>query len=140
MLSIDDLNPKLLAELRVIAEKNGIKDPSKFSKKELIAKILEKQSSTSDTPAEKSKSAQPSGKRPRKVAASGPDAPTEDAAAKGPSSESVEVVSQNTIDFFHPRSNDSFDKRGKRQRIHKNEKPFPDNSPQDAAPRFFDEP
>ena len=63
MLSIDDLNPKLLAELRVIAEKNGIKDPSKFSKKELIAKILEKQSSTSDTPAEKSKSAQPSGKR-----------------------------------------------------------------------------
>ena len=112
MLSIDDLNPKLLAELRVIAEKNGIKDPSKFSKKELIAKILEKQSSTSDTPAEKSKSAQPSGKRPRKVAASGPDAPTEDAAAEGASSESVEVVSQNTIDFFHPRSNDSFDKRG----------------------------
>ena len=139
MLSIDDLNPKLLAELRVIAEKNGIKDPSKFSKKELIAKILEKQSSTSDTPAEKSKSAQPSGKRPRKVAASGPDAPTEDAAAEGASSESVEVVSQNTIDFFHPRSNDSFDKRGKRQRIHKNEKPFPDNSPQDT-PRFFDEP
>lgn len=140
MLSIDDLNPKLLAELRVIAEKNGIKDPSKFSKKELIAKILEKQSSTSDTPAEKSKSAQPSGKRPRKVAASDPDAPTEDAAAEDASSASIEVVSQSTIDFFHPKSNDSFEKRGKRQRIHKNEKPFPENSPQDAAPRFFDEP
>lgn len=140
MLSIDDLNPKLLAELRVIAEKNGIKDPSKFSKKELIAKILEKQSSTSDTPAEKSKSAQPSGKRPRKVAASDPDALTEDAAAEDASSESIEVVSQSTIDFFHPKSNDSFEKRGKRQRIHKNEKPFPENSPQDAAPHFFDEP
>lgn len=137
MLSIDDLNPKLLAELRVIAEQNGIKDPSKFSKKELIAKILEKQSSTSDTPAEKSKSAQPSGKRPRKVAASNPDAPAD--ATEEASSESVEVVAQNTIDFFHPKSNDSFEKRGKRQRIYKNEKPFPENSPQDA-PRFFDEP
>lgn len=140
MLSIDDLNPKLLAELRVIAEQNGIKDPSKFSKKELIAKILEKQSSTSDTPAEKSKSAHPSGKRPRKVTASGTEAPTEDTPAEDASTESVEVVSQNAIDFFHPKSNDSFEKRGKRQRIHKNEKPFPENSPQDAAPRFFDEP
>jgi len=142
MLSIDDLNPKLLAELRVIAEENGIKDPNKFSKKELITKILEKQSSSSFTPTDKTKPTAPMGKRPRKVvppthaesAEVNPSAADESSSAsvgEGPS----ETTTQSPIGKF----SDSFDKRGKRQRIHKNDKPFPDN-PSQEGPRFFDGP
>ncbi len=139
MLSIDDLNPKLLPELRVIAEQNGIKDPNKFSKKELITKILEKQSSPSDTPTEKLKTSQPSGRRPRKMGASMSDTSSEysPSTVENAESDTVEVVSKNNIDFFHPKSNDS-EKRGKRQRIYKNEKPFPDKNTQEE-PLFFEE-
>ncbi|MPR32177.1 transcription termination factor Rho [Salmonirosea aquatica] len=43
MLTIDELNLKLLSELRTIAEKFSIKDNGKLSKKELIYKILSQQ-------------------------------------------------------------------------------------------------
>ncbi len=43
MLTIDELNLKLLSELRTIAEKFAIKDYGKLSKKELIYKILGEQ-------------------------------------------------------------------------------------------------
>ena len=43
MLTIDELNLKLLSELRTIAEKFSIKDNAKLSKKELIYKILSQQ-------------------------------------------------------------------------------------------------
>lgn len=43
MLTIDELNLKLLSELRTIAEQFSIKDNAKLSKKELIYKILSQQ-------------------------------------------------------------------------------------------------
>jgi transcription termination factor Rho len=43
MLTIDELNLKLLSELRTIAEQFSIKDNGKLSKKELIYKILSQQ-------------------------------------------------------------------------------------------------
>lgn len=43
MLTIEELNLKLLSELRTIAEKFSIKDNAKLSKKELIYKILSQQ-------------------------------------------------------------------------------------------------
>ncbi|GHB77556.1 transcription termination factor Rho [Persicitalea jodogahamensis] len=43
MLTIDELNLKLLSELRTIAEKFAIKDYGKLSKKELVYKILGQQ-------------------------------------------------------------------------------------------------
>lgn len=43
MLTIDELNLKLLSELRTVAEEFAIKDYSKLSKKELIYKILGQQ-------------------------------------------------------------------------------------------------
>jgi transcription termination factor Rho len=43
MYNIEELNTKLLSELRPIAENFGISDPTKFQKKELIYKILSQQ-------------------------------------------------------------------------------------------------
>ncbi len=43
MLTIDELNLKLLSELRAVAEKFAIKDYGKLSKKELVYKILGQQ-------------------------------------------------------------------------------------------------
>jgi transcription termination factor Rho len=66
MLSIDDLSLKLLSELRVLAETIGIKDPNKYSKKDLINKILEEQAAYEATIAKKPEpSVVP--KRPRKA-------------------------------------------------------------------------
>lgn len=44
MYNIEDLNAKLLSELRPIADEFGIRDNAKFQKKELIYEILKKQS------------------------------------------------------------------------------------------------
>ncbi|MFN8343382.1 MAG: transcription termination factor Rho [Spirosomataceae bacterium] len=67
MLSIDDLTLKLLSELRVLAEQFGIKDQNKYSKKDLINKILEQQS-VQAAAAEKTVSSPTPAKRPRKPA------------------------------------------------------------------------
>jgi transcription termination factor Rho len=43
MYNIEDLNLKLLSELREIAEQMGVKNQKKLAKKELIYKILDQQ-------------------------------------------------------------------------------------------------
>ena len=43
MYSIDDLNVKLLSELKEIAEELGIKNLKKMSKTDLVYKILDQQ-------------------------------------------------------------------------------------------------
>jgi transcription termination factor Rho len=73
MLSIDDLSLKLLSELRVLAETIGIKDPNKYSKKDLINKILEEQAAYQATAKPESSAAMP--KRPRKAPETAPAAP-----------------------------------------------------------------
>jgi transcription termination factor Rho len=44
MYNIEELNAKLLSELRPIADEFGIRDNAKFQKKELVYEILKKQS------------------------------------------------------------------------------------------------
>ena len=58
MLTIDELNLKLLSELRTIAEQFSIKDHGKLSKKELIYKILSQQALMPGVEAEKNGSEQ----------------------------------------------------------------------------------
>lgn len=109
MLSIDDLNLKLLSELRVLAEQIGIKDQNKYSKKDLINKILEQQSTT---PAVAKKSMPPAvpSKRPRK--------PTEPVAVtSNKKSEPLPEVSMSAS------AQEAADRRSKRQRIHKPAEP-----------------
>lgn len=67
MLSIDDLTSKLLSELRVLAEEVGIKDQNKLSKKDLINKILEQQTTAQSVVAKKTLPSGTSSKRPRKA-------------------------------------------------------------------------
>ena len=55
MYSIDDLNVRLLSELRDIAERIGIKNSKKVPKSDLVYKILDQQASMSDEDFEKHK-------------------------------------------------------------------------------------
>lgn len=109
MLSIDDLNLKLLSELRVLAEQIGIKDQNKYSKKDLINKILEQQSAPAAVAAKPVPTAGQS-KRPRKPAEPIAVAPLK-------KSQPLPEVSMSAS------AQEAADKRSKRQRIHKSAEP-----------------
>ncbi|QKZ14360.1 transcription termination factor Rho [Spirosoma sp. KUDC1026] len=70
MYNIEELNTKLLSELRPIAEKFGISDSAKYPKKELIYKILSEQAvlPASETPAEAEPATDAAPKRTRRKA------------------------------------------------------------------------
>jgi len=56
MHTIDDLNVKLLSELKDIAEEMGVKNAKKLGKQELIYKILDEQALKEEAPKKISKS------------------------------------------------------------------------------------
>lgn len=70
MYTIDDLNVKLLSELKELAEQMGVKNAKKLSKQELVYKILDQQAITGEAPGAKKgageKSAEGRTLRPRK--------------------------------------------------------------------------
>ncbi len=73
MLTIDELNIKLLSELKEIATSIGLPEQQKTTKKELINKIMGHQQATDSTPEESSTSAtdeEPKKKRARRPSAS----------------------------------------------------------------------
>src|SRR6218665_1290900 len=87
MYTIDDLNVRLLSELKEIAEEMGVKNAKKLSKQDLIYKILDQQAIAGEAaPAKKSSpapapsaapSAEPERKmRPRRRENLGPTPPT----------------------------------------------------------------
>jgi len=53
MYTIDDLNVKLLSELKDLAEQMGVKNAKKLSKQELVYKILDEQAVKGDAPGAK---------------------------------------------------------------------------------------
>jgi transcription termination factor Rho len=56
MYTIDDLNVRLLSELKDIAEQMGVKNARKLSKQELVYKILDQQAITGEAPGSKKSS------------------------------------------------------------------------------------
>jgi transcription termination factor Rho len=56
MYTIDDLNVRLLSELKDIAEQMGVKNAKKLSKQELVYKILDQQAITGEAPGSKKSS------------------------------------------------------------------------------------
>jgi transcription termination factor Rho len=69
MYTIDELNVRLLSELREIAEQMSVKNAKKLAKQELIYKILDQQAVTGESVAEKKAVAEPAdgrGMRPRR--------------------------------------------------------------------------
>ena len=59
MYTIDDLNVRLLSELKDIAEEMGVKNFKKLPKKELIYKILDLQAASPETPGSKKDEEEP---------------------------------------------------------------------------------
>ncbi len=57
MYTIDDLNVKLLSELKELAEQMGVKNAKKLSKQELVYKILDQQAITGEAPGAKKSAA-----------------------------------------------------------------------------------
>lgn len=66
MYTIDDLNVRLLSELKEIAEGMGVKNAKKLGKQDLIYKILDQQAISGEATAEK-KSAAPASEADRKM-------------------------------------------------------------------------
>ncbi|HEY8937087.1 MAG TPA: transcription termination factor Rho [Cyclobacteriaceae bacterium] len=68
MYTIDDLNVRLLSELKDIAEGMGVKNAKKLSKQDLVYKILDQQAvSAEPAPAPKPASPQPAGEPERRM-------------------------------------------------------------------------
>ncbi len=93
MYTIDELNDKLISELKDLAEGLGVKSAKKLSKEELVYKILDQQAvkGPSETPsAKKSEGGEPERKmRPRKRENVAPAAPTPAPAESEVSSEEM---------------------------------------------------
>lgn len=126
MLNFEELNLKLVSELRAIGEQNGIADAGKLSKKDLIKKILEvsapKPASKTDKPIQ--------GKRPRN---SKPDTTPKAGRKNIPApviEPPVEALPPSPIAFER---HEEADRRGKRRRIPK------ENTPS-VEPTLFDAP
>src|SRR5689334_13698314 len=94
MLTIDDLNLKLLSELKEMAETMGVKNAKKLTKEELVYKILDQQAVSGEAaPAPKTETnAQPQAERkmrPRRRENVAPVAAAVSSAAKELSSEEM---------------------------------------------------
>lgn len=77
MYTIDDLNVKLLSELKDLAEQMGVKNAKKLSKQELVYKILDQQAISGEAPGSKKPAVSNEGRmmRPRKRENVAPNAP-----------------------------------------------------------------
>jgi transcription termination factor Rho len=105
MYTIDDLNVKLLSELKELAEQMGVKNAKKLSKQELVYKILDQQAVTGEAPGAKKaaaseKASEGRNLRPRKRENVAP-------ASKAEKEESSDEVSHNT----HNTETNSFEKK-----------------------------
>jgi len=74
MLTIEELNLKLLSELKEIAEKFEVKDFNKLTKKDLVYKILDQQSQQADDSVQENSDAEPRKRRARKPVSTAPAA------------------------------------------------------------------
>jgi transcription termination factor Rho len=72
MLTIEELNLKLLSELKEIAEKFEVKDFNKLTKKDLVYKILDQQAQQSGDSSSETAETEPRKRRTRKVVSTTP--------------------------------------------------------------------
>jgi transcription termination factor Rho len=117
MYTIDDLNVRLLSELKEIAEGMGVKNAKKLTKQDLVYKILDQQAVSGEAetaPASKKTTAveaEPERKmRPRRRENVAPQAKAEEANSE----DSFETIS---LDFNSPKfdDNDSFENKGNKE-------------------------
>lgn len=109
MYTIDDLNVKLLSELKDIAEQMSVKNAKKLSKQELVYKILDQQAVTEEAPSPKKSAPAPLAEgrvmRPRKrenVAPTPAAKPEKDLSADELLSSINEELNSNIAKFDEP--------------------------------------
>lgn len=111
MLTIDELNLKLLSELRTIAEQFSIKDHGKLSKKELIYKILSQQAvkpgaegeNTTESEQTDKKAVEPKKKRTRRPVNTDDEPAPSPVEAVSPENASVESAPEPEAEKTPPR-------------------------------------
>lgn len=107
MYTIDDLNVRLLSELKEIAEGMGVKNAKKLSKQDLIYKILDQQATSPETaPAKKpavtaaTSEAEPERKmRPRRRENVAPTPPRQEQESESDDISSEELLDNINLDF-----------------------------------------
>lgn len=126
MYTIDDLNVRLLSELKEIAEGMGVKNAKKLGKQELIYKILDEQAAKPEL-APKKESVEP-GKRPRR---------RENVAPKPEEEKELsadELLQSIDIDLDSP-SITAFDEDTKPVSFEAEKQPVEETSPREQLPR-----
>lgn len=104
MYTIDDLNVKLLSELKELAEQMGVKNAKKLSKQELVYKILDQQAITGEAPGSKKAAAEKTTEgrtlRPRKRENVAPAAKSEKEQSADETAESINTEADSSIKKF----------------------------------------
>lgn len=111
MLTIDELNLKLLSELKEIAGKNGIQDYAKLPKKELVTRIFAQQElEKANEPDDSSNAEEPKKKRARRTIVNETPVPVKPINARTGNKPRKDVpAAQNTTPLFNttPKTADS---------------------------------
>jgi len=104
MYTIDDLNVRLLSELKEIAEQLGVKNAKKLAKQDLVYKILDQQAVTEPAPSEKKSSADGNNdknkQRPRRRENVAPTSKPEKELSSEELLESIDIELDNSITSF----------------------------------------
>ena len=110
MYTIDDLNVRLLSELKEIAEGMGVKNAKKLAKQDLVYKILDQQAVSGDAASETKAEVEPERKiRPRRRENVAP-APRQPEVSNDDSFESISLDFDTNVPKFDEK--DSFEERG----------------------------
>ena len=117
MYTIDDLNVRLLSELKDIAEGMGVKNAKKLTKQDLVYKILDQQAVSGDAVTEeKSEEVEPERKiRPRRRENVAPAPPKKETEISSEDSfDSINLDFENAVPKFDEKDNQSFEEKPQR--------------------------
>ncbi|MGE0590844.1 MAG: transcription termination factor Rho [Cyclobacteriaceae bacterium] len=129
MYTIDDLNVRLLSELKEIAEQLGVKNAKKLAKQDLIYKILDQQAISGPAPDEKKSNTNGSGERRMRPRKRENVAPAEKAEKELSSEELLESIDAE-LEVTAP----SFDNKEK-NKPQQQERPEPNDSGRNQQPQ-----
>ena len=142
MYTIDDLNVKLLSELKELAEQMGVKNAKKLSKQELVYKILDQQAITGEAPGTKKAAASDKASegrtlRPRKRENVTPAAKNEKEQTAEELADSVSTeVDSSTTKFDEPKVEEKEKTQPQQRNENQNRQNFQREQRDDRQPNF----
>jgi transcription termination factor Rho len=139
MYTIDDLNVRLLSELKEIAEGMGVKNAKKLTKQDLVYKILDQQAVSGDNSSEVATQAEPERKmRPRRRENVAPAPPKKATEASDDSFDSISLDFDNAPKFEEKDSYEEKPERETRQFEHPKQEAREEKGPQVQRPSIRD--